>query len=90
RHAGPISGRTAWREWIDSMGFESVEGAETGYEVIEIAGSGDLAYVAWTLSGSWIERGETVSMSGKGLSIYRRQPDGSWLLARNAWNPDPT
>lgn len=89
RHAGPIAGRTAWREWIDSMAFETIEGSETRYDVVEIAGSGDLAYVVWTLTGSWVERGETVTTSGKGLTLYERQADGSWLVARNAWNQDP-
>lgn len=82
----PILGRAAWRDWVDGMQFGI---AELAYETHEIAGSGDLAYVLWAFAGAWTEAGETMEGSGKGISIFKKQADGSWLLARNAWNENP-
>ena len=55
-------------------------------QVREIVTSGDLAY-AWTdLNVTITPRGgsQPVERSGPTLSIFRRQPDGRWLLVRDA------
>lgn len=83
----PIEGMEAWRTWVDAMGFG--EGSDPGYVAREIAGSGDLAFVYWTFDGGWVEGGEPVEASGKGISIFKRGADGAWRIHRNAWNMDP-
>ena len=45
RIAGPLRGRTAWREWIDSIGLSD---PEVQLNVEEISGSGDVACIFWT------------------------------------------
>jgi len=35
-----------------------------------------------------LEGGPVVQDRGKGLHVYRRQPDGSWKLAQDIWNSD--
>lgn len=84
RVAGPLSGRAEWRAWADSLDFGAGEG---GYEVEEIGGSGSLAYVVWTGRSSWMQGGQRQEASFKGMSVFRKEADGSWKLARNAWNP---
>src|SRR5262249_48126478 len=44
-----------------------------------------LAYsaVMWMASDA-----SPVEDAGKGLHVYRRQPDGSWKLAQDIWNSD--
>lgn len=84
--SGPLEGVGPWREWVESMGFGDDESLFTA---VEVAGSGDLGYVRWTVAGSWTEHGELMESSGKGISIYQRMSDGSWKLARNAWNVTP-
>ncbi len=78
-----LVGVEAWREWVESM---ELGDDQSQYTVEEVAGSGDLAYIRWSFSGSWTESGELVESQGKGISIYTRMPDGSWRLSRNAWN----
>ena len=82
----PIYGIEAWREWVESMEFTEFEG---GFTVEEVSGSGDLAYVMWTFESSWMEAGVRVEAEGKGLSLFRREEDGSWRTSRNAWNLNP-
>ncbi len=85
RIAGPLRGRTAWREWIDSIGLSD---PEVQLNVEEISGSGDVAYLVWTFDASWAEGGEQMEAQGKGLSLFRREADG-WRLSHSAWNANP-
>ena len=86
RVAGPLRGRTAWREWIDSLGLSD---PEVQLNVEEISGSGDVACIFWTGEGRWIEGGEQMEAQGKGLNLFRREVDGSWRLSHSAWNANP-
>lgn len=55
-------------------------------DVREVVASGDLAY-AWsqlTVTTTPREGGQPVERSGPTLSIFRRQPDGRWVLVRDA------
>ena len=79
----PLVGVEAWREWVESMEFGD---EQSQYTVEEVAGSGDLAYIRWSFTGSWTESGQLVEIQGKGISIYTRMPDGTWRLSRNVWN----
>ena len=83
----PIRGKDNWREWVESMEFGGGDGA---YTVEEIDGSGDTAYVMWRFEGSYQRGGQQIADSSKGISIFRRQDDGSWAISRNAWNWTPS
>jgi ketosteroid isomerase-like protein len=55
----------------------------------EIDGRGDLAFARGTYS--WTVRigdGEPAPDSGKWLTIWRKQADGTWLLSQDIWNSD--
>ena len=84
---GVIRGKDEWRRWVDAMEFEITE--PSVYRIEEVAGSGDMAYVLWTFTGSWIEGGNPVTARGKGLTVMIRGADGAWKEARNAWNNTP-
>ena len=79
----PLVGVEAWMEWVEAMEFGD---DQSQYTVEEVTGSGDLAYIRWSFTGSWTESGQLVESQGKGISIYRRMPDGSWRLSREVWN----
>ncbi len=85
RIAGPLRGRTAWREWADTLDVSDVEGT---FNVEDVSGSGDVAYLVWTFDASWAEDGEKMEAQGKGLSLFRREADG-WRLSHSAWNANP-
>jgi ketosteroid isomerase-like protein len=61
----------------------------------EIEGSGDMAYELAHYEISSFSAGEAESTSrGKYVNIWKKQADGSWLIAVNTWNfdeplPDP-
>jgi uncharacterized protein (TIGR02246 family) len=59
-------------------------------KVVEVEGHGDLAYAWATFDVVAHPPGAKapVKDTGKVLAIWRKQPDGSWLVTRAAWNSD--
>ena len=58
--------------------------------IVQIDGRGDLAFVRGTHSETYIVEGtpEPIHEIGKYVEIWRKQPDGQWLIAVNIWNSD--
>ena len=57
---------------------------------IEVSGGIALERVDFTVSVHPLDGGPPTRDAGKGLHVYRRQPDGSWKLAMDIWNGDRT
>ena len=56
----------------------------------ELQVSGDIALerVEYHVIVTSNDDGSTTEDSGKGLHVYRRHPDGRWLLSADIWNSD--
>ncbi|WP_340114050.1 YybH family protein [Maribellus mangrovi] len=54
----------------------------------EIVAFGDYGYTLGTWVGSMnpVDGGEPIPFNNKAVAIYKRQPDGSWLVYRNIYN----
>jgi ketosteroid isomerase-like protein len=83
---GPVlRGRAAIRAWFDSLppitGFS--------FRLVDFQGQGSLAFMhgAWTITVTPPGL-QPVSDSGKILIVLRKQIDGSWRRAADAWNSD--
>lgn len=82
----PVDGRAAIRAYHEADLLTVTEYSES---IIEIDGRDGLAYIRGTSSMVGIsEDGEPVTESGKFLVIFRKQPDGSWLVTHEIWNSD--
>ena len=59
-------------------------------DVLDIDGAGDVAYVRGTYSITTTVAGvpEPVRDEGKYLSIFKKQPDATWLFSVDTWNSD--
>jgi uncharacterized protein (TIGR02246 family) len=79
-----LSGRAAIEEWHAA----TPEGAELDLEIVQISGSGDLAYVYGTYEMSYPVGGETVNDSGRYVEIRRKAADGSWPIVLDIFNSD--
>ena len=57
-------------------------------DVLDIDGAGDVAYVRGTYSITMTVAGvpEPVRYNGNYLSIFKKQPDATWLFAVDTWN----
>ena len=60
-------------------------------ELKEVVVAGDVAYTVCKDSLSVTPRagGDAIALAGDRITIYRKQPDGSWLLARDAHTLSP-
>lgn len=82
-----IKGRSALMELIESLGISFTEHK---VEFVEVDGYGDIAYgrAIWAETVRIKGVAEPIREEGKILAIFRKQPDGSWLMAVEMWNSD--
>ncbi len=58
--------------------------------VVEIGGEGNLAYPRGTYEMTMMPAGAKAPLkdTGKVIAVWRKQPNGSWLVTRVMWNSD--
>jgi ketosteroid isomerase-like protein len=81
-----VEGKTA-NDAINGRAFEQFRFAET-WQPLDTRISGDLAYQRGTFTTTATPRagGESRTIAGKFLRIYRREPDGSWRMVIDMFN----
>jgi uncharacterized protein (TIGR02246 family) len=55
---------------------------------IEVARSGELAYLYGAYQLAWDEGGKRATDRGKNVEIWKKQPDGRWKCIVDTWNSD--
>lgn len=82
-----VTGTEAAREWLEGFMAAFTVSFDT-YTTEDILVDGDLAVerisAVWTLTPTG--EGEPITERIKGIHVYERQPDGSWLLSHDVWN----
>ena len=86
-----IVGKTALRQYLASSlqvpGFQITWSSSD----VVLSPDGNLAYMfsknAVTLNG---QDGTPVTMNGRAVTIWRREPDCEWRCAVDIWNAEPT
>lgn len=83
------SGQAAVQGRQQVQGWFTVGAKHWEHRILEMEGAGNLAYVraAYSLN---LDIPQFVPVTGKALAVMRRQPDGSWLIARYAFSCDTT
>jgi ketosteroid isomerase-like protein len=83
-----IIGAAAMRDWLQ-RGHEQFK-FDIQYTDSQVDIAGDWAIQRYAIGGSLTPKagGAPVEARGKGIHIYRRQRDGSWLIAQDIWNDD--
>jgi len=81
-----IQGRSALMKLLESS---SMTITEHKVKFVEVVGYGNLAYAICTWKETFAFEGEEpIKEEGKILGIFRKQPNGSWLIAKWSWNSD--
>ena len=80
-----VEGKEAARKWIAS--FPQVNAFDS--KITKVDGRDDFAWVwgTYTMTAE-LEPRKQISMKGKWTGSYRKQADGSWLMASDIWNLD--
>jgi ketosteroid isomerase-like protein len=86
-----IVGKTALRRYVESnLQMPGFQITWSSADVV-LSPDGNLAYMfsknAVTVDG---QDGAPVTMNGRAVTIWRREPDGEWRCAVDIWNAEPT
>ena len=77
--------RSAWKEMLTTPGA-AIRWKATK---VEVAKSGDLAYVSGTYEETMTDAtGKPVNDHGKYVEIFKKQADGTWKVVADIWNSD--
>ena len=77
--------RSLWKNMLDSPSF----GGGWKATKVEVARSGDLAYVSGTYEFTEKDdSGKPITDKGKYLEVWRKQADGSWKCVADMFNSD--
>jgi uncharacterized protein (TIGR02246 family) len=84
-----VTGRAAIREFMRA--FLSLPAFSLSFETakVDVSRSGDLAYSYGTLNVTLVDpAGNRMKDRGKYLTVYRKQPDGTWKVMADMGNSD--
>ena len=84
-NAPVMKGREAWLQFFAGLTVTAFNS-----NLLEVDGCDDIACGRGTISITFEVEGvsEPVSDSGKWVAIWRKQPNGKWLIAVDIWNSD--
>ena len=85
-HHVAVHGRDAIREYLKGPLAHGV--TDLRFEVTYIRRDGELAYDVGRYTMSVPHDGKRRRDEGKYLTVWRRQPDGRWHIAADAWSSD--
>lgn len=83
-----VTGREAATAWFSD--FVEMFDVNLDYTSSDVTVAGDWAIERYTGTATMTpkEGGEAATETIKGIHIYQRQPDGSWLIVQDIWNYD--
>jgi ketosteroid isomerase-like protein len=83
-NAPAVQGRAAIQEFF--AGFPTT--TEYVQSIVDADGREGIAYTRSDYSSTFMVEGRPVTDRGKTLAVWKKQPDGSWLVAVAIWNSD--
>jgi ketosteroid isomerase-like protein len=90
----PLVGRAAIREYMRESFATPGFSVSWTTDTVVVSASGDMAYSfarsRYTFPGHSGTPGSVDTAHGKGVSIWRRDPDGRWRTVADIWNGSPT
>jgi uncharacterized protein (TIGR02246 family) len=87
-HHPPVRGRAALAEYFRAVFARAELTFRFTSSVVEVLGAGAVERLSYAARAIPRGGGEAVAEEGTGLHVYRRAPDGTWLLAQDIWHSD--
>ncbi len=87
----PLNGKTAIRQMVEES--YKMPGFRISWQPqsVVVSENGDMAYMIENSQVSFTDStGNPITLKNKAVSIWRKQPDGSWKNAVDISTPDPT
>jgi uncharacterized protein (TIGR02246 family) len=83
-----LTGTDAVRSWLRRFHDQYTINVRYTESHIDVAGDWAIQRYSTLSTVAPKKVGKPMEDRGKGIHIYRRQPDGSWLIAQDIWNSD--
>lgn len=83
-----LTGREAAMEWAAATAEAYEIDAEYTGSAVTVAGDWAIERYAGSFTFTPKAGGAPITDTMKGIHVYQRQPDGSWLIAQDIWNAD--
>jgi len=83
-----VIGKESIQSWFQDFVDKFTVELKASSEEINVSGDWAIVRLSFTSMASPLAGGEAVPDKGKGIHIYKRQPDGSWKIHRDIWNSD--
>ena len=89
--AAPSDGSTAVRQFYANALTDPAIDAHIASDKVDVAASGDMAYTRGKFTEKYTDKktGKVMSLNGSYLSVYKKQPDGSWKMVEDFAVGDP-
>ena len=87
----PVKGKQAIRQMVEES--KKIPGFRITWQPqsVEVSESGDLAYLLEDSQVSFTDStGKSITLNNKGVTIWRKQKDGSWKNVVDISTPDPS
>jgi uncharacterized protein (TIGR02246 family) len=87
----PADGSTAIRQFYANALTDPAIDVHIESDKIDVAGSGDMAYSRGHYTEKYTDKktGKVMSDKGSYLTVYKKQPDGSWKMVEDFATADP-
>jgi ketosteroid isomerase-like protein len=83
-----VHGRDNLRIWAQGMYQQFSLSARYLNSDVTVVGDWAIQRYTYLLTLTPKAGGQSTEERGKGIHIFRRQPDGSWLIVQDIWNSD--
>ena len=89
--APPADGSTAIRKFYANGLTDPAIDVDIASDKIDVAASGDMAYSRGHFTEKYTDKktGKVMTDKGSYLSVYKKQPDGSWKMVEDFATTDP-
>jgi uncharacterized protein (TIGR02246 family) len=87
----PADGSTAIRQFYANASTDPALDVAAASDTIDVAASGDMAYARGHFTEKYTDRktGKVMTDKGSYLTVYKKQPDGSWKIVQDVAAADP-
>jgi ketosteroid isomerase-like protein len=83
-----VKGKQAARKWLENYFKNFSPEEELKLQQVEISGEFAVASGNYVLCATEKKSGQKFSDNGKFINIFKRQPNGDWILTHSIWNSD--